>query len=421
MNLIVVDKCTNYCRYCFASTEMGRESAKGVLTRERIDTVLEFVRRSGPRFSINVIGGEPFLYADLGYLLDCLYAVPNFGEATVFTGGIFRAALLDRIASHAERTTILVNLNERRDYRTLAEYDLVLANMARAQELGFRVVVGFNIWRPDFDGAEILDVCHSSGIERLRWTVAYPEAKPSPGVVTLQPSEYPGVARRCAAFLETAYQRGVQAYLDCPLPKCFFEPAELGRLTLTHPGSVSAIRACGPVVDVSPDLTVFRCFALSGHARKSLVDFRDFGQVVAWYELEIDARYGLPVVYEACSSCEFAADRSCFGGCMAHSPSALGTRATPRELLARAHVSLVRGDLADAHAALSAIPGRDANAALLRSHVAVLENQHAEALRWARLALSRARSGSVRERASEMLRRLSRLSGPDVGGGEISP
>jgi len=311
MNLIVVDKCTNYCRYCFASTEMGRATAKNTLDRASIEVVAAFVRKSGPGFSVNVIGGEPFLYRDLGFLLDRLYAEQTFGGATVFTGGIFKTGLLDAVSHHAHRTALLFNLNQRRDYVKQAEYDLVLRNLGRAQELGFPVVVGFNIWRSDFDGDEILDVCHAFGVERLRWTVAYPEAEPSEGVQTLRPDEYPATARSTAAFLEKAYRRGIQAWLDCPLPKCFFTAEEVGRLALTQPGSVSAIRACGPVIDVAPDLTLFRCYALSATHRRSLTDFEDFATVVRWYEREVDARFGSPQVFAACGTCEFAADRSC--------------------------------------------------------------------------------------------------------------
>jgi molybdenum cofactor biosynthesis enzyme MoaA len=213
MNLIVVDKCTNHCAYCFAATEMAKSTARGTLSRSDIEILVEFVRRSGPGFQLNVIGGEPFLYPDLSYLLDRLYSLQSFDSATVFTGAIFNSQALHRIAHHAERTGILVNLNERRDYQHASEYDVVLRNVESFVDTGFHVSIGFNIWRSDFDYYEILDVCRRHGIEHLRWTVAYPESKPKPGITVLRPDQYPEVARRCAAMLEAAYASGIDAYL----------------------------------------------------------------------------------------------------------------------------------------------------------------------------------------------------------------
>ena len=47
MNLIVVDKCTNDCPYCFASTEMAKEGGRTELSREGIEGVVRFARASG--------------------------------------------------------------------------------------------------------------------------------------------------------------------------------------------------------------------------------------------------------------------------------------------------------------------------------------------------------------------------------------
>lgn len=407
MNLIVVDKCTNHCAYCFAATEMAKSTSRAVLSRTAIDELLEFIRRSGPDFDLNVIGGEPFIYIDLPYLLDRLYEEPTFGSATVFTGGIFNRKALDRIAHHADRTVLLVNLNERRDYHHTSEYSVVRDNMAAAIRLGFRIVIGFNIWRADFDYAEILNACAEFGVEHLRWTVAYPEANPSPGITVLSPAEYPHVARRCAEFLEEAYQRGIQAYLDCPLPKCFFTAAEVGRILLTQPMSATAIRSCGPVIDVAPDLSVFRCFALSGHARTKLSQFENHRELVEWYEKAIDEKYDRPTVYAACATCEFAENRTCFGGCLGHNTASIGKRLAPDELLARAHAALLAGDPDGAEFLLDQIPGQQALPALMRAYLELDRGASEAARRWARIAVNRSQSSATRAKARALLARLS--------------
>lgn len=403
MNLVVIDKCTNYCAYCFASTEMARSDKRTALSRDDVERVVEFVRRSGPAFDLNVIGGEPFLYADLPFLLELLCAEPAFGTATIFTGGIFSRNALSAIKAFAARTTLLFNLNERRDYQRAADYEVVLRNMGAAFEAGFSVAIGFNIWRPDFDYDEILAACREFGVERLRWTVAYPEAEPAPGVVVLRPEEYDGVARRCAAFLEAAYRSDIEAYLDCPLPKCFFTAEELGRIVLTHPRSATAIRACGPVIDVAPDLSVFRCYALSGHARRALTDFSNYAELVRWYEGAVDDRYARPTLYDRCESCSFADDRSCFGGCMAHNVGSLGARRPVGEFLMEAHRALAESRLGDAETLLRQVPGKGAASSLLWAYVALAKGERAESRRWARLTINRAQSEGFRAKARSLL------------------
>ncbi|MGI0499858.1 radical SAM protein [Limnospira platensis CENA597] len=111
MNLIVIDKCSNYCAYCFTSTEMGKSGKKTALTREGIERVVQFISRSGPNFRLNIIGGEPFLYKDLVYLLEKSMAEPALGDATIFTGGICNSNEILKLKPYRDRLSLLVNLN----------------------------------------------------------------------------------------------------------------------------------------------------------------------------------------------------------------------------------------------------------------------------------------------------------------------
>jgi radical SAM protein with 4Fe4S-binding SPASM domain len=410
MNLIVVDKCTNYCGYCFAATEMAATQKKTVLSKDSIDEVIRFIERSGPGFHLNIIGGEPFLFHDMDYLLDRLVSEPNFAAATIFTGGIAAPSNIEKIARFANCISLLVNLNEKRDYKRVADYALVVKNIALAQRLGIQVTIGFNIWRLDFDFEEILDVCTRFGVEHLRWTVAYPELTPMPGVSVVHPSDYGALARRCYAMLERAFGLGIEAHIDCPLPKCFFTPQELGRILLTHPMSATPIRACGPAIDVTPDLSVFRCFALSGHARGRLPDFASMTELTAWYEANVDDRYAVPSVFESCAECEFARNRTCYGGCMAHSPAALHKRRPEKELKESAFAALQSGRVEDARALIAEMPHQDSTAALLTAYSYQSDGDFKQAEQWARRAVNRARTDLARRTASKLLVALEQIN-----------
>lgn len=327
MNLIVVDKCTNYCKYCFASNEMAKNSAKAVLKEENIPLVLDYIRNSGPNFELNVIGGEPFLYRQLPFLLEQVLSLKNVSKICVFTGGIASPKIVDKICHlDNDRITFLFNMNEKKDYKTVKEYDLVLENFDLLLSHGFRAIFGYNIYEEEFDYNEILNLCEKYGTPILRWTVAFPELTKNDYTQTLKPEQYKNVASNVFKFLEEAFQRGIDAGLDCPIPKCFFSHEQLGRIALTQPLTLKSIKACGPVIDVTPDLEVFRCYALADLKRKHLSDFNNFQDTIAYYEENIDEIYNIPQTFDYCSTCEFALNQTCYGGCMAHSPDAVATR-----------------------------------------------------------------------------------------------
>jgi radical SAM protein with 4Fe4S-binding SPASM domain len=365
MNLIVVDKCTNYCSYCFASTEMAKSTAKASLHENDIPFLINFIAASGPRFELNIIGGEPFLYRPLPELVSSLLKIDNLSKICIFTGGIIGTDVVKSFAAiDNQRISFLFNVNERKDYQTQREYDLVLKNMDLLLSYGYRCSFGYNIYKDNFDYVEILDLCEEYGTNTLRWTVAYPEAKANPLTTTLRPDQYAALASRVAEFLENAYHRGIKAGLDCPLPKCFFTQEQMGRIALTQPLTVNSIRSCGPVVDVSPRLEVFRCYALSGVQRTNLRDFKNFEEVVSYYNAHVDELYDTPQTFEYCRVCEFAIDRTCYGGCMAHSPQAIGKRKSASNLAAEIHRAINAGECSAAERIYVA------NRTVLRNHPA---------------------------------------------------
>jgi len=334
MNIIVVDKCTNYCKYCFASNEMAKNNAKAVLNKEQIPVLLDFIANSGPKFEVNIIGGEPFLYLELSYLLEKILELPNVSKICIFTGGIVPSKLIAKISDlDTTQINVLFNLNEKKDYKTEKDYNLVLQNFDLILGYGFKATFGYNIYDQEFNYQEILQLCREYGSPYLRWTIAFPELVKNPYTQTLLPEEYKLVSSRVADFLEEAYQSGIDAALDCPIPKCFFNHEQLGRIALTQPFTINSIKSCGPVIDVTPDLEVFRCYALADLKRTQLTDFKNFQEVITYYEKNIDELYDIPQTFEYCSTCEFALNKTCYGGCIAHSPNSVGTRISEEDLL----------------------------------------------------------------------------------------
>ena len=151
MNLVVTDKCTNSCPYCFASSEMSKSLSLNILSKSNIDKIVDFIKRGEPSFEMNIIGGEPFIYKNLGFLLRKLYNEPNFKKATIFTGGVFLSKKIEEILPYCDQISIMVNLNEKRDYRSYKEYDKVIENIAKFFSLGIQTNIGFNIYSKNFN------------------------------------------------------------------------------------------------------------------------------------------------------------------------------------------------------------------------------------------------------------------------------
>lgn len=344
MNLIVVDKCTNYCKYCFASNEMAKNNARATLNKDNIPKILNFIRNSGDNFKLNVIGGEPFLYRDLPFLLEKILELDNVSQICIFTGGIVSRKVVNKIC-HLDnnRISFLFNINEKKDYKKIIEYNLLLDNFDLVLSHGFRAIFGYNIYEEAFNYKEILNLCEEYGTPVLRWTIAFPEMIPNPYTKTLSPKQYKLISNNVANFLEDAYQRGIKAGLDCPIPKCFFTNEQMGRIAMTQPLTINSIKSCGPVIDVTPDLEVFRCYALSDLKRTHLTDFNNFQEVIAFYQQHVDESYNIPQTFEYCSTCEFALNKTCYGGCIAHSPKSVATRVPNNVLISSMFDYLQKG------------------------------------------------------------------------------
>lgn len=413
MNLIVVDKCTNYCKYCFASTEMAKNNSKSFLQAKSIPFVIDYIKNSGDNFELNIIGGEPFLYRQLPILLEKVMELENVSKVCVFTGGITSQKSIEQILHFNNgKLTFLFNINEKKDYKTIREYELVLSNFDLLLSNGFRAIFGYNIYEENFNYKEVLDVCEKYGKPVLRWTVAFPELTPNELTQILKPEQYQNVSDRVYDFLEDAYSRNIEALLDCPLPKCFFNNEQLGRISLTQPYTLNSIKSCGPVIDVTPDLEVFRCYALSTLHRKKITDFASFQDTITYFKENIDDLYSIPSTFPYCNQCEFALNQSCYGGCIAHSPDSISKRIPKNDLIANMYSYLESGNSKEVKKIYNSQVNnlkKNSLANLIMSYVAESENDLEGSLSYARKSIINSVSNENARQFGERLKQLTEV------------
>lgn len=89
ISITVIDFCQLKCEYCFQYSKTS-----SFLTKNKLDIILNQLRKIDQKMEIIIMGGEPTLHPHLNYMLDELNKIENVKEILIFTNGI---KLLDKI------------------------------------------------------------------------------------------------------------------------------------------------------------------------------------------------------------------------------------------------------------------------------------------------------------------------------------
>ncbi len=310
MNLIITDRCNRSCPYCFAREKVrlaGGGKHTRVMSFEDLEYCVEFLVRSG-QGELKLLGGEPSTHPEF----------PRFVAAglrrglavTVFTNGLWSRAAADFV-KHCDSSSLnfLFNVNEPA-LQTASESKRQLAALSIA---GGRGMIGFNIYRPEFDLRFAATLIDRFGLRReIRLGIAHPIAGQQNDCIA--DSVMPAVGRRLLEQLTELEQRNILGGMDCGFPLCMFPEEGFGRLiTVMKPGRVSV---CQPVIDVGVDLVAWPCFPLSGLLNVQLRDFRTLQDLTRHYEQKLAALRGVGFRDE-CLTCKYRARGQCCGGCIA--------------------------------------------------------------------------------------------------------
>ena len=206
MNLVLARACSNSCAYCFETAE--REDGKqDLISAENVVKLAKWARDSNLE-SLSLLGGEPFLHPALGDIVNLFRkACPNT-RLRVLTGEVNKKRLLDNLSP--EDVGLVFNINESRDYRKPKHFDKVIGNVEAAIRRGFHVVLGFNVWRPDFDPSFMPNLAHRFARSSFCWTVANPQ-RGFPSNV-LAPNQFNEIADRCFTMPMLYWHRPTGSY-----------------------------------------------------------------------------------------------------------------------------------------------------------------------------------------------------------------
>lgn len=320
MNIFVTKVCNNNCPYCFAQEFMKERTE---LSEENALKFIEFLKRNKkeirrPLPELNIMGGEPFLYKNLGWFIKKIRnrKEPLVGIFTIFTGGIFPTENLN-LLDGIKGIGICLNLNERKTYTSESAYNQVIQNLKTMIDKKYLSVgLGYNIASLDFNGDEIIDTAKKFGINHLRIAIANPVyGSENPGVV--HPKDYHLLAPKVFKFIKKCHANGIIVNLDCRIPLCFFTEKQIGWFFLHNQHISRGIQSCacggGPLC-VSPELQVSKCTVF--HETTLHLDyFSSVYDINGWVLNEIDHKFGTPDLYPKCTTCPHRT--RCSGGCPA--------------------------------------------------------------------------------------------------------
>jgi hypothetical protein len=315
-NLLLTHKCLRSCPYCFAQSHRGEkdEGFPEFLCWEDLIYLADLQAAEG-KLNISLLGGEPTLHPDfmdfLFYLFDRSFMV------TVFTSGMLSDTLRRDLKASLrsidrEQLHFVCNINDP-DFSPAPEQVIVKAFL---EDLGEFVVPGFTIYRSDFSLDFIFQLINRHGLRRdLRLGLSHPIV----GIKNafIEKDAIKGIAKRLSSYFPLLERLHIKPGLDCGFPLCSFSDADLGwlsKFSSQPPGFL-----CNPVLDIGPDMSVWSCFPLSGHYRRTAYEFNTFDEMYRYFASKHEAiRAEAGGIYEECDDCVLRKDNRCAGGCIAH-------------------------------------------------------------------------------------------------------
>lgn len=306
-NLTISTVCNQHCPYCFTSDYLGDSRvSQSFLEVSDFDARLDFLDRSDidqARF----LGGEPTLHPQFPELIELARARGK--KVVVFTNGLTPGeslACLEELS--ATECTVLVNVNDPSE----AGEETFERQRATIRRLGKRALLGFNIYRPDFQPAFLLSLIAEADCRpAVRLGLAQPCLSGDNRYI--HPNQYVAIGQKVVRFARVAASSNVTIEFDCGFVRCMFSDEDLE--TLEALGADVGWR-CNPILDVGIDGRVIYCYPLSRLGSLPLTPETTAPALRSGFE-SLARPYRQAGVFKECSTCSFKLSGTCPGGCLA--------------------------------------------------------------------------------------------------------
>lgn len=318
-NIMITKRCNLRCPYCFAEEFVGKSSDD--ITIDNFRTALDFAL-TNPNEEIGLIGGEPTVHSHFKEILEVIIHDDRVRICTLFTNGILIDKYINQL-SHP-KFKILINCNSPTDigekaFQKMKENIHLFANEFYMQE---RVTLGINMYKVDFQYDYIFELLEMCRFNYLRTSVSIPNSNEIAKMTSL---EYFKIMKpRVLEFYHELLSKGVVPFYDCnAIPKCIFTPIEIKVLSqmiqatgLEDNNLLCDVTSCSPVMDILPDLSVIRCFALS-EFKASISEFNNIFEAKSYFNNWFDTLAFHVYTDNNCDDCFNHKTMKCSAGCFA--------------------------------------------------------------------------------------------------------
>ncbi|MBK8805532.1 MAG: radical SAM protein [Bacteroidales bacterium] len=314
-NVLLTQKCVRNCPYCFAKEHMEGKQFDDNLKWDDLIYIADFFAVSKSD-SIHLLGGEPTLHPDFCNI--CLYLLDRGFRITVFTSGIMSPNKLKELESKLlgfahEKLSFVCNVNDPLE----SPESEIIRQKDFFSIFAKNINPGFNIYKPNFSLNFIFEYFKQFPLLHKHIRIGLTHPIVGEKNVALSKADMPNMAKQFMSFVPYMLDNSITAGFDCGMPMCLFDDAELGKLYKMNKGRIKF--SCGSAIDIGPDLSVWSCFPLANHEKKSLYDFNSLHDITQYFSSKHNPirnqKYG---IFQECASCNYRNKELCAGGCLAH-------------------------------------------------------------------------------------------------------
>ena len=319
-NIMITERCNLRCSYCFANEFVGKSTEDISLASfmRAIDFSL-----TNPDEGIGIIGGEPTVHNQFREMLQLIIEDNRIKRCTLFTNGI----LIDEYVKELThpKFSLLINCNAPNDIG-MKQFEKTVKNISlftKDYYMKDRITLGINMYKPNFEYQYLLELLKQHQFKYVRTSLSVPNTEQlrSQSVLDYFYEMKPYVLN----FYHDALDIGVIPFYDCnAIPKCIFEEHEMeelrGKLIATgydDRNLLSDFITCEPVIDILPDLSVIRCFAISEYEKAKISDFSTIFEAKAYFNNCFDTLAYHICTDVRCNNCYERLTMKCSGGCYA--------------------------------------------------------------------------------------------------------
>lgn len=311
MNVNLTTYCNLKCPYCFAVDlweSAGNKRDDKEISIKNLKIVMDFMKKSGLR-EFRMFGGEPTLHTRFKEVYDIVSR--NGFTVQIFSNGIIAKEIVEFLSKKKNLKNIIINVQYSNVYSS-EQYEMLNFTLSK---LNKAINLGFVVYKADFDAYFIIDLIEKYNLSKdVKWSIATSCFKHKNTFLKLK--DHKKVIGRLVEHSRRFKRHHIRWYPDTTFMWCLFKKEQLDELYRNV--KFKPENLCFPVLEVVPNLTVYRCYGTASLSKPTLkiTDFKDEREAFSYFSKK-EAFLKEIGVFNECFRCD-SRGQVCGGGCLVH-------------------------------------------------------------------------------------------------------